>query len=184
MLNVATLLLLCMRASSPFLRGTDQLSIITFDSKTKLAKHGPLESFDWEAFESETRADGKYSKRAIYVMHARNRKHADSCCDLDAILPLVTPAVLTCAAGNTAARDGVRWALEALQRTAQPSKVSAGKQVINYLLAFTDGADNCSITPSASLRSFLHNTRLSNFHMTMIAAGLDDGHRWGTAVNG
>ena len=57
-LIATTLLLLRLLSSSPFLRDTDKLSIVTFDSEVKVARQGPLKSFDWEAFE-ETCAGGK-----------------------------------------------------------------------------------------------------------------------------
>lgn len=57
------------------------------------------------------------------------------------------------------------------------ASANAGKVVVNYLLAFTDGAENSSKTSAAVLGDELRNANLSNFHFTTIAAGINGSDR-------
>lgn len=90
------------------------------------------------------------------------------------------------AAGYTAARDAVLKALRLLQRDGSSKNRRAtatglGKQVIRYLLAFSDGLDNSSITSVDELQQELRHTGVKDLYFTLIAAGLYGTDRW--AVN-
>lgn len=76
------------------------------------------------------------------------------------------------ASSATAARDGVHKALQLLQQGSTRALIGS-KQVVRYLLAFTDGEDNRSAHSVSSLKAYLASSNLSNFNFVTIAAGLD-----------
>lgn len=85
------------------------------------------------------------------------------------------------AAGYTAARDAVLKALRILQRDGSSKNrraTATGKQVIRYLLAFSDGLDNHSITSVDELQQELRHTGVKDLYFTLIAAGLYGTDRW------